>query len=196
MLEVSTRTIYRDLRDLSLSGVPVRGGPGEGYQLDPGYFLPPITFTADELEALRLGATMVARTTDDDLAAAARLALDRIDATVPPSRRLAPENLHFMPVDTVSASARQRMSLLRRAIREQRRVRINYTAESDERTNRIIWPVGLFFWGKVWTVTAWCELRDDFRDFRLDRIQELTVQTERFELDDDLVARHLAGPPA
>ena len=100
MLEVSTRTIYRDLRDLSLSGVPVRGGPGEGYQLDPGYFLPPITFTADELEALRLGATMVARTTDDDLAAAARLALDRIDATVPPSRRLAPENLHSLLVET------------------------------------------------------------------------------------------------
>jgi predicted DNA-binding transcriptional regulator YafY len=179
---VCTRTVYRDVQDLIASGVPIRGEAGVGYQLDRGYYLPPVTFTLDELEAISLGVSMVKSWTDDEFGERADEALRRIRDALPVeladrSRELA---LFSMPSDsrrpwTVSFSE------LRRCIRDKWKVRISYRDEQKRRTRRTVRPLSMVFFGPVWLLVTWCERREDFRNFRLDRIARLQTLEERFE---------------
>ena len=182
-LEVSERTIYRDIQDLSLSGVPITGEAGQGYRLLQGFHLPPLMFTEEELEALLLGARMVRAWTDRGLARAAHSALQKIESVVPD--KLRPEfnkqeiNVPDLPMQGMAG---EQLLTVRMAIKQQQKIQIDYTREDGQDSKRIVHPLGLFYWGKVWTLVGWCELRDSFRHFRLDRIRAITKLEQDFEL--------------
>lgn len=179
-LGVSPRTVYRDVRDLEAAGVPIEGEAGVGYRLARGFDLPPLTFHAEEIEALVLGARMVQSWGDPALAAAARTALAKVEEVLPiPLRHLVAQTALFAP--SWSSDATGHVGTLRRAISGRAKLRVVYTSREGERTERVLWPLGLYFWGRVWSLAAWCELRDGYRNFRPDRIERITVLTERFE---------------
>jgi len=168
---ICTRTVYRDLRDLMDSGVPIRGEPGIGYQLDRAYYLPPVTFSLDELEAISLGISMVKSWTDDEFGERADEALKRIRDVLP--AELAERSSELALISMPSGSQRPwtvSFSELRRAILEKRKLRIGYRDLKGQRTRRTIRPLSLVFFGPVWLLVSWCERRQDFRNFRLDRI--------------------------
>lgn len=181
-LEVSERTVYRDVADLIASGVPIRGEAGVGYALERGFDLPPLMFNEDELEALVLGARVVESWGDAGLAEAARQAVQKVEAVLPErlQARVGQAPL-FAPGFHVPAGSARELGTLRRAIRDRRKARLSYVDRAAAATERTIRPLGLFFWGRTWTVAAWCELRRDFRGFRLDRVQKLELTDERFE---------------
>jgi predicted DNA-binding transcriptional regulator YafY len=181
-LEVSERTVYRDVADLVTSGVPIRGEAGVGYALDRGFDLPPLMFTEDELEALVLGARVVESWADPTLAKAAREAVQKVEAVLPDrlQGRIGKATM-FAPGFHVPVESARELGTLRRAIRERRRARLEYVDRAAAATERFIRPLGLFFWGHSWTVAAWCELREDFRGFRLDRMQKLELTDQTFE---------------
>jgi predicted DNA-binding transcriptional regulator YafY len=181
-LQVSERTIYRDIADLSLSGVPVAGEAGVGYLMRGGFQLPPLMFDAEELAALALGSRMVQGWSDPELGRAAERALLKIEAVLPlglknelDRQALLVPDFHVPPAMVAP------LSQLRRAIREAHKVRFDYTRADGAASQRTVRPVGLFFWGEAWTLAAWCELRDDFRTFRLDRMRALESLDETFE---------------
>jgi predicted DNA-binding transcriptional regulator YafY len=182
-LEVSERTIYRDIDDLSQSGVPIIGEAGVGYRLDPKFELPPLVFTAEEIEALVLGVRMVEGWADAGLRAAARSLLDKVDSVLPEGERhrISRTNM-FALVFGPARSASKNLQELRRGVNEHRRVRISYQDGTGRATQRVIRPLGLYFWGRSWTVAAWCELREGYRSFRSDRITQLRVMKDKFEL--------------
>jgi predicted DNA-binding transcriptional regulator YafY len=183
-LEVSERTVYRDIADLVRSGVPIAGEAGVGYTLRRGFDLPPLMFTEDEIEALVLGTRVVSSWADEGLAKAAESALARIEAALPDKlkARLTGSRL-FAPSFHVPQQVAAALAELRKAIDDRHPARLDYMDNDGAKTDRVVRPLGLFFWGNKWTLTAWCELRDDFRDFRLDRIQEITVIETPFELE-------------
>ncbi len=175
-LEVSERTVYRDIRDLALSGVPIEGEAGVGYMLRKGFDLPPLMFTEAEIEALALGARVVMSWTDPALARAASDALGRVESALPEQLRARLANTRlYAPGFHVRAEVVRSLGLLREATETKRKVWLAYTDADGRETERTIRPLGLFFWGYAWSVTAWCELRSDFRSFRLDRARELRV---------------------
>ena len=189
-LEVSLRTIYRDIADLIGSGVPIDGEPGLGYMLRGGYDLPPLMFTADEIDSIVLGARVVESWADPELAQAARDVLAKIEAVVPAKlRALVYSNTFTAPYDHKREPIRVDFVALRRAIRDRRKLDLGYRDAGDAATDRTIWPLTLSFYGPVWLVAGWCELREDFRSFRADRMQSLTVLDERFP---DMPGRRLA----
>ncbi len=181
-LEVSERTVYRDVADLVGSGVPIRGEAGVGYALERGFDLPPLMFTEDELEALVLGVRVVESWGDAALAQAARAVVQKVEAVVPErlQDRIGKAPL-FAPGFHVPAERTRELSTLRRAIRERKKARMSYVDRVQAATERMVRPLGLFFWGSTWTVAAWCELRQGFRGFRLDRMQKLELTTQTFE---------------
>jgi len=199
-LGVSVRTVYRDVRDLSLSGVPVVGEAGVGYALGRGFDVPPLMFTPGELEALVLGARVVRAWTDPELGSAAEEALGKIEAVLPEKlRRAVPDATLFAPDFHVRRSLTRHMTELRRAIRDGRKVRLAYEDREGTPTARTVRPLGLFFWGNAWSLGAWCELRSGFRNFRLDRVAELRPLDETFRPEkgrtlSDLF-RHYAAEP-
>ena len=180
-LEVSERTIYRDIQDLMASGVPIEGEAGVGYVLKAGYDLPPLMFKEQEIEALVLGARMVETWADSELAVAATDAIAKIEAVIPDRLRsfmastalLAPPSHGMDPIKCDFAD-------LRRAVRSQLKVRFRYTDVVQQRSERTVRPLSIAFFGPVWLLAAWCELREDFRTFRIDRIEDLEVTSERF----------------
>ena len=180
-LEVSERTIYRDVRDLVSSGVPIDGEAGVGYTLRRGFDLPPLMFTDGEIEALVLGARVVASWGDAALGKAAAAALARVEAVLPDplKARLAGTPLHA-PGFHIRPQVVAALGDLRAGIEEGRKVWISYADASAIHTTRNVRPLGLFFWGYGWSLSAWCDLRNDFRSFRLDRISEWKLTTERF----------------
>ena len=180
-LEVSERTIYRDVRDLVASGVPIEGEAGVGYLLPRGFDLPPLMFTEEELETLVLGARMVASWAGPDFARRARSLLTKVESAVPErlAKRLDSVAL-FAPGFHVSERVTTHLEPLSRACRERRRVHFRDERADGQGAERTVRPLGLTFWGTAWTLTAWCELRDDFRNFRPDRIDDLDVLEERF----------------
>jgi len=181
VLEVSERTIYRDVAALVGQGVPIRGEAGVGYALDPGYDLPPMQFTVDELEALVLGARMVQAWCGEDLAGAAKDAVARVEHALPRRLRdrLARTALYVPDLGWTLPGTSQ-IVRLREAIREQRKVRMHYVDLKGRESDRVVRPLALFFWGPKATLGAFCELREDFRSFRPDRIETLEVLPESF----------------
>ena len=180
-LEVSERTIYRDVRDLMASGVPIEGEAGVGYVLRAGYDLPPLMFKEQEIEALVLGARIVEASADPELAAAATDAIAKIEAVIPERLRsymastalLAPSAYYMEPLSFDLAD-------LRRAIRGQLKVQFRYRDVLNRGSERTVRPLSLAYFGPVWMLAAWCELRQDFRTFRLDRMQDFAVMADRF----------------
>lgn len=181
-LAVSERTIYRDIADLSLSGVPVAGEAGVGYMMRGAYQLPPLMFDAEELAALTLGARMVQGWSDDELGRAAERALLKVEAVLPePLRRSLAGQPLMVPDFHVPAAMVAPLGVLRHAIAEGRKLRFAYTRADGAASLRTIWPLGLFFWGQSWTLGAWCELRGEYRSFRPDRMVEPVLLDERFD---------------
>ncbi len=198
---VSTRTIYRSVRDLEDAGVPIEGEAGVGYRLSHRVDLPSMTFTPEELEALVLGVRMVRTWGDPDLADAARLALDRIQGALPgPLARAIDKTVLFSNPVPWKESTPVALKTLREAIARQRVVALHYVDRHDAETTRTIRPLGLYFWGTVWTVAAWCELRAGFRNFRADRVVRAELLDRRFQTDENtdleaFVVEMRASPP-
>ncbi len=180
-LEVSERTVYRDIRDLVSSGVPIDGEAGVGYTLRRGFDLPPLMFTEPELEAMVLGARVVSSWGDQALGRAANDALARVEAALPDRLREKLTNTPlFAPGFHVPPETIASLTPLRVALEERRIVWVRYEDGAGESTERTLRPVGLFFWGYRWSLSAWCEMRQDFRSFRLDRIRQMELREERF----------------
>ncbi|WIY53098.1 YafY family protein [Devosia sp. YIM 151766] len=178
---VSVRTLYRDIQTLIGLGAPIDGEAGIGYMLKPGFFLPPLMFTPEELEALVLGARWVETQPDDGLGAAARNALAKIATASPEDLRDRISDTALWPV--AIWGPRQPIPVLgdiRLAMRHEKAVRIDYEDVEGRPTNRVIWPVGLAFYEGKQTIAAWCLLRQDFRNFRTDRIASLMILDERY----------------
>ena len=170
-LGVSERTVYRDIRDLVGTGTPIDGEAGVGYRIRPGYDLPPLMFSRDELQALVLGVRIVRQVGDPGLAQAADAILEKVSAVLP--RNLKPllaDTKMFAVVGGAHNTGRDAFSLARQALIDRRRLSVSYADASGAESRRTLRPLGVFFWGKTWTLAAWCELRNDFRNFRLDRV--------------------------
>ncbi|BBE72059.1 helix-turn-helix transcriptional regulator [Oharaeibacter diazotrophicus] len=180
-LGVSLRTIYRDVQALIAQGAPIEGEAGIGYVLRPGFLLPPLMFTDDEIEALVLGARMAARRGDDRLATAADDALAKIAAVLPAdlADRMEGDGL-LVGFGRPERPDGVDLSALRAAIRNETKIAFAYVNERGEASRRVVWPIALAFFDRVRVLTAWCELRSDFRHFRTDRISEPTVLGQRY----------------
>lgn len=182
-LEVSDRTIYRDVQDLQLSGVPILGEAGVGYTLRRDFDLPPLMFDGREITALVLGSRMVAAWGDAELASAANDALRKIEAVLTPALR---DRIDAVPLYVPGyglenqGATRETLEQLRGAIEGNQKIEVAYRDEKAQVTERRLRPMALLFWGNVWTLVAWCELRVDFRSFRVDRFQSLRILDERF----------------
>lgn len=178
-LEVSVRTIWRDMATLMASGLPVEGERGVGYILRAPITLPPMILTAAELEALRLGVRLVAEGADPGLGRAARSLASKVAAVTP--QPVAPEGDDlFVFQGSQATRAAPHLPLLRKAIRGRQRLAITYIDPAGAESHRDIRPLLLEFWGRVWTLAAFCEARQDFRSFRVDRIVAITETGEGF----------------
>ena len=181
-LGVSERTVYRDVRDLILAGTPIDGEAGVGYRIRPGYDLPPLMFDRDEIQALVLGARIVRQFGDPALARASDAILAKVAAIVP--KDLAPllaDTRLFVPSTIGAGTSADALGLAREALIARRKLELSYATSDGVATTRTVRPLGIFFWGRTWTLAAWCELRQDFRNFRLDRITASTMLDETFE---------------
>lgn len=179
-LEVSVRTIYRDIDTLVASGIPIDGERGVGYLLREPVFLPPMALSLTELEAMSLGLSIVKEAADAELRDAAQRVMDKVGEHAS-NRRQTPKSWGF----GVYAFERARegfrhMPLIRRAIRDGLILKIDYCSLEGQTTTRMIRPLQMEYWGRVWTCSAWCELRSDFRAFRIDRIQTCEPTGENF----------------
>lgn len=182
MLGVSERTIYRDIRDLSLSGVPVKGEAGVGYSVDRSYELTALMFTPEELESVVVGLRMVQAFGGPTLRAAAIPALDKVILALPKARReeINRPQMYVPPMPERTGPVDGAIETLRRAIDDRKVVRMVYADADGKETERAIRPLAMHFWGIVWTLAAWCELRQNFRSFRLDRIRGCTITATAF----------------
>lgn len=175
-LEVSERTIYRDVADLQRSGVPILGEAGVGYELRAGFDLPPLMFDRDEIVALVVGARLVRAWGGLKMAKSAQEALEKIEAVLPERERNRAAGVEVHAIGwEMDDTTRERLDFLEQAISARDRVVLDYVDASEQSTQRAIRPLGMWFWGKVWTLVAWCELRDDFRMFRVDRMRHLAA---------------------
>ncbi|RUL63351.1 YafY family transcriptional regulator [Dyella dinghuensis] len=183
-LGVSLRTVYRDVADLQLSGVPIEGEAGVGYVLRKGSDIPPLMFTADELESLVVGTRFVRAFAGEKLAAGAQAALVKIEAVLPPElRERSSRTRIYAPIwrDEESTAFAARIDQLHASIETQRVLRLIYKDEVGRESERQVEPLCLAFWGGKWTLGTWCRLRGDFRNFRPDRIARLEETGEVFE---------------
>lgn len=181
-LEVSNRTVYRDLQDLSARGVPLRAEPGLGYQLEKGFDIPPLMFTHGEVESLVIAARMLEAWADTETRAQVKSALEKIEQVLPPSLQDKQARVCvFAPGFMTDPTIWQAMPDLRKAIEWRRKFRFDYHDEKNQPSQRTIRPLGVYFWGKSWTCVGWCELRNDFRHFRLDRMTEWLVLMDTFQ---------------
>jgi predicted DNA-binding transcriptional regulator YafY len=175
-LEVSERTVYRDIRDLMLAGTPIDGEAGVGYRIRPGYDLPPLMFDRDEIQALVLGARIVRQFGDPALARASESILAKAATVVPKDLQpMLEETKLFVPRLSIAARSADGLAIAREALVARRRLRFRYANERGDASERTVRPLGVFFWGRAWTLAAWCEMRTAFRNFRLDRISEPSI---------------------
>ena len=172
-LEVSERTVYRDIAQLQHQGVPIEGEAGVGYRLGRGFELPSLMFSADEARALVASARLAQAWLDPALAQAAELALGKVLSVLPPSARAAALALPVYAPPRAQAEAQlPHLQALREAAQARRRVVLAYADEQGRPSQRPVRPLGCFYWGQVWTLAAWCELREAFRSFRIDRVAD------------------------
>ncbi|MEQ8354852.1 MAG: YafY family protein [Kiloniellaceae bacterium] len=181
VLEVSERTIYRDIRDLAASGVPIEGEAGVGYVMQRGYDLPPLMFTEEEIEALVLGARIIESWADPALAKAAGDVVAKVEAVLPDNLRDQVSRTPLSaPADHKAAPLSVDAGAIRAALRSRHKLHFDYCNAEGRTSVRAVRPLALAFYGPVWLLIAWCELRADFRAFRLDRMTEMKVLDERF----------------
>ena len=182
-LEVSVSTIYRDIAHLQASGLPIEGEAGVGYLLRPGFDLPNVTFTHDQVDALAVGLSFVESTGDPVLATAAREARAKIQASMPqPEERKLADAPYFSLQSRNSATPN--LALLRQAIRQRQIAQFDYQDGDGNQTERRVRPLVIWNLTDGWMFSAWCELRQDFRTFRFDRMANLTITGERFDEDE------------
>lgn len=175
-LGVSQRSIYRDIVALQAQGVPIEGEAGVGYRMRRGFELPPLMFSSGEAQALVASVRVAQSRIDTELAARADDALNKILGILPPAERIAAERLSLYAFPNGPDDAtRMRLRQLRSATDAKFKVRLQYLDLKDETSVRVVRPLACFFWGEVWTLAAWCERREDFRHFRIDRIRTLDV---------------------
>ena len=180
-LEVSERTVYRDIADLQHQGVPIEGEAGVGYRLGAGFELPPLMFTQDEASALVASARLAQSWLDPAMARDVEAALGKILSLLPAAARVSAEALAlYAPQLGIDETTRARLQVVREAVQSRHKLQLRYRDVGGDASERTVRPLGCFFWGKVWTLSAWCELRNDFRGFRVDRIDALTPLAERF----------------
>ncbi len=185
-LNVSVRSIYRYIDDLSVNGIPVYGEPGTGYRLQDNFELPALNLTPDELDALLVGVRMVSGWTGAELPASARSLLHKICSGLNETMKHRAEANIFVPELGDRLKESEYWEQLRMAIRDQHKVCIHYVTQEGVLSNRQLYPLGLFYWGGKWTVGAWCTLRTAYRDFRVDRIQALEILAEVFETTNNI----------
>ena len=178
---ISIRTLYRDIATLQAQGAHIEGEPGLGYVLRPGFMLPPLMFTEEEIEALVLGSRWVAKQPDNRLSTAARDALNKIAAVLPDDLRESVDTSALL-VGPGDGSATDGIDLadVRKAIRSERKLVISYRDGYGSQSSRLIWPFALGFFDKMRVIVAWCELRQDFRHFRTDRLSRLEATDIRY----------------
>jgi predicted DNA-binding transcriptional regulator YafY len=191
-LEVSLRTVYRDVADLIKSGVPIDGEAGVGYCLQRGFDLPPLMLDAGEIDALVLGARMVQAFSDRRLAAQAKNLLAKVELVVPKHLQRGFARPELGVPAALCPEVRVAMERVRTAVDERRRLFTRYTDQEGALTERTLRPLCLAFWGMVWTLGAWCELRRDFRTFRIDRLQDMELLEPFEDEPDKLLAEYLA----
>ena len=180
-LGVSPRTLYRDIATLREQGAEIDGAAGVGYQLRVGFLLPALVFSEEELEALVLGARWVARQADPELAQAAHRALERITANLPPHLRVVVDTSGlFAPQLSPAVPPEPWLPALRLAIRSEQKIVLDYRDANDPITQRSVWPFAMAFFQTSRLIAAWCELRQDFRHFRADRVVKLVATGERY----------------
>ena len=180
-LEVSPRTIYRDVADLQHQGVPIEGEAGVGYRLGAGFELPPLMFSQPEANALVAAARLAQAWLDTSMARDVEAALGKILSVLPPAARVAAEaQALYAPSVGLEPRVLAHLQTLREAVQSRHKLRLDYRDVQDAPTRRTVRPLGCFYWGKVWTLAAWCELRQDLRSFRVDRIDTVQVLPERF----------------
>lgn len=182
LFEISVSTVYRDIAHLQASGLPIEGEAGVGYLLRPGFDLPNVAFTHDQIDALALGLSFVERTGDPALAAAAREVRAKIQAGMPAPEKRKLADAPFFSLHGQN-SAGPRAALVREAIRNQRIVRISYENAGGKTAERRVRPLVIWALTEGWMFSGWCELRRDFRTFRWDRISEISLTDDRFEED-------------
>ncbi|MBV1900314.1 MAG: YafY family transcriptional regulator [Kordiimonadaceae bacterium] len=189
--DVSVRTVYRDIQDLILTGVPISGEAGVGYLMARNHCLPPMTLEVGELETLMLGAAMVNSWTDATMAKSARSLVNKLKSVLSDKDRdIFAGTALFAPYSTMQIPWTVDFSAMRTAIRDKRKVKLNYADEKGDLTNRTIRPLSLSFFGPTWLLLGWCELRKDHRHFRLDRIQEAETLEDVFIDTPETSLRH------
>ena len=180
-LEVSERTVYRDVADLQHQGVPIEGEAGVGYRLGAGFELPPLMFTQEEATAFVAAARVAQTWVDPAMARAIETGLGKILSVLPPAARASAEALTmYAPAMALDDATRMQLQTLREAVQSRSKLQVSYRDLAGGDTERTVRPLGCLYWGKVWTLSAWCELRGDFRGFRVDRMSSVTVLDERF----------------
>jgi predicted DNA-binding transcriptional regulator YafY len=183
-LEVSPRTVYRDIAQLQRQGVPIEGEAGMGYRLGKGFDLPPLMFTENEAAAMVASVRLAQALLDAPSALAAESALGKILSVLPVASRAAAEQSPlFAPSFHIDPQVQATLASLRLAIQNRRKVSLDYRNAEGQASQRVLRPLGCFYWGKVWTLGAWCESRQAFRSFRLDRIEQLVVLDQAFALE-------------
>ena len=180
-LEVSERTVYRDVAELMAQGVPIEGEAGVGYRMQAGFDLPPLMFTKDEAQALVASVRIAQARLDVALGRHAEAALSKILSVLPAASRAAAESLAvYAPPVGPDPATRARLETLRVAAEAHHKLRLTYTDLKGQRSERVLRPLCCLCWGSVWTLAAWCETREAFRSFRVDLISDLQVLDERF----------------
>ena len=195
-LEVTPRTVYRDIAALQARRVPIEGAAGVGYVLRKSFDLPPLNFTIDEIEAIAVGARMVHRLKDPKLQEAAQSVLAKVTVAVPERLRphIADAQIYVSPGMTAEAQGAD-LAEVRAAIRDSAKLYISYADEQGRRTNRIIWPIAMAYYVDVTLIGAWCELRADYRNFRVERIASSRVLDEHFDQDNGRLFREWSALP-
>lgn len=183
-LSVSQRTVYRDIRDLSISGVPVQGEAGVGYRIDRSYDLTPLMFTSDEVEAVVVGLRMAEAFAGPSLRSAARMALDKVALALPQQRRVEIEQTQlYAPTFHLDPAMGERVEMVRQSIAARRKLDVSYRDKKDQATRRVLRPLGLYFWGTGWSLAAWCESRKDFRSFWLHKMSSCSALEATFDTE-------------
>ncbi len=179
-LEISVRTVYRDIRTLQAQGADIEGEPGLGYVLQSGFMLPPLMFSHEEIEALVLGGRWVSKNGDERLSLAAQVALSKIAAVLPSELKNVLESSPLFAGGRATGLGEKDIAMIRDAMREERKLEIRYLDLKKHETTRTIWPIVLGYFNSTNLLAGWCELRGGFRHFRVDRLTEVRLLDERY----------------